>query len=374
MTSPPAWACGLAALGLAIASSLAAADDPRIDQIQVIGSHNSYHLAPHPNVLTLMGARGKALDYTHPPLADQFGRLGLRQIELDIFADPEGGRYAEPAARKILRGLNKDAGPNPDVGGRLRKPGFKVFHVQDIDYQTTVPTLKEALRQVRDWSAEHPKHVPILVQLELKDEAIAALPTRPWPFGKVELDGIDAEIREVFQPGQFISPDDVRGSHATLPEAIKDQGWPKLEASRGKVIFALDNEGAVRELYIADHPALKGRAMFVSVEPDHPAAAWMKRNDPVKEFEEIQGLVKAGFLVRTRADADTVEGRSNDTTRREKAFASGAQFISTDFAEARPDLSVYQVRFPGGIVARSNPISGDPKLVGIDLEADRPKE
>jgi Phosphoinositide phospholipase C, Ca2+-dependent len=369
----PGYACCFAFFGLAFGPSIRAADGPRIDQIQVIGSHNSYHLAPHPNVLGLLGERAKAaskaLDYTHRPLAEQFNRLGLRSIELDVFADPEGGRYAEPWARKILQGLRREPGPDPNFDGRLRKPGFKVFHIQDIDYQSTVTTLLEGLRQVRDWSEAHPRHVPILVQLELKDDPVAALPTRPVAFDKPMLDAIDAEIRSIFEPGDFISPDDLRGSHATLPEAIKAEGWPALEASRGKVLFALDNEGALRDLYLADHPALRGRAMFVSVDPEHPAAAWMKRNDPVREFDEIQALVKAGFLVRTRADADTVEARKDDQARRDKALASGAQFISTDFPEPRPDLSPYQVRLPGGIVARSNPISGDRALVGIDLES-----
>jgi hypothetical protein len=108
--------------------------------------------------------------------------------------------------------------------------------------------------------------------------------------------------------------------------------------------------------------------MFVNVDRDHPAAAWMKMNDPVAHFDEIQSLVKAGFLVRTRSDADTVEGRKNDVTRREKAFASGAQFISTDFPEPRADFSVYQVRLPGDRVARPNPISGVEDKDGLDLE------
>ncbi len=373
----PGWAGWVVVLGFASGPAIEASDGPRIDQIQVIGSHNSYHLAPHPNVQGILGARGKvaarALDYTHRPLAEQFSRLGLRQIELDVFADPDGGRYSRPVARKILRTLGKEPGPDPDQDGRLRKPGFKVFHIQDFDYQSTVTTLLEALHQVHDWSAAHPRHVPILVQLELKDDAVPGLPTLPAPFGKAELDAIDAEIRSVFQPSDFLAPDDLRGHFATLPEAIKAQGWPSLEASRGKVLFALDNEGPLRDLYLADHPALRGRVMFVTVEPDHPAAAWMKRNDPIKEFDEIQKLVKAGFLVRTRADADTAEARKDDPTRREKALASGAQFISTDFPEPRPELSSYQVRLPGGIVARSNPVSGDPALEGVDLEADRPK-
>jgi hypothetical protein len=368
------WASWLAVLACGMAGS--AGDGPRIDQIQVIGSHNSYHLAPHANVLGLLGARGRvasqALDYAHRPLPEQFSRLGLRQIELDVFADPQGGLYSRPAARKILQGLGKEPGPDPNPDGRLDKPGFKVFHIQDIDYLSTITTFAEALRQVRDWSSAHPRHVPILVLVELKDDAVAALPTRPSTFGKAELEGIDAEIRAVFSSHDLLAPDQVRGPRATLRDAIKSNGWPALEESRGKVLFALDNEGPLRDLYLADHPTLEGRAMFVAVDPDHPAAAWMKRNDPIRDFDEIRGLVKAGFLVRTRADADTAEARKNDPTRREKALASGAQFISTDFPEPRPEVSSYRVRLPGDVVARSNPVSGDPSLGGVDLEAIQP--
>ena len=99
-----------------------------------------------------------------------------------------------------------------------------------------------------------------------------------------------------------------------------------------------------------------------------PAAAWFKINDPVRDFERIRSLVRQGFLVRTRADADTIEARANDPTRREKALASGAQFVSTDFAESRPELSPYRVRLPGEVVARPNPISGNFAFVGLDLE------
>jgi hypothetical protein len=72
----------------------------------------------------------------------------------------------------------------------------------------------------------------------------------------------------------------------------------------------------------------------------------MKRNDPVSQFEEIQKLVKQGFLVRTRADADTIQARSNDQTRSQKAIESGAQLISTDFPESDSRFSEYQVKLP----------------------------
>ena len=37
--------------------------------------------------------RRQGLEYTHRPLTEQLSRLGVRQFEIDVFADPEGGRY-----------------------------------------------------------------------------------------------------------------------------------------------------------------------------------------------------------------------------------------------------------------------------------------
>ncbi len=339
------------------------ADDLRLNQVQVIGTHNSYHVAPAPEVMNLIAATGKdraaGLDYTHRPLAEQFTKLGIRQIELDVYADPKGGLFAEPAARTMLKEQGRDAGPDPNPKGVLAKPGFKVLHVPDVDYRSTVPTFAGALKQVRDWSKANPRHVPIMVMIELKADAIPLLPTKPVPFDAKLLDAVDAEIRAAFKPGEFISPDDVRGDADTLPEAIRKRGWPKLDDARGKVLFALDNDGALAGQYVEGHRALKGRAMFVTTnDPDHPAAGWFKVNDPVKDFATIQRLVKAGFLVRTRADADTVEARKNDPTRRDKALASGAQYVSTDYPEPRKEWSDYSVRLPGAIVARANPVNG----------------
>jgi Phosphoinositide phospholipase C, Ca2+-dependent len=214
--------------------------------------------------------------------------------------------------------------------------------------------------------------VPILILLELKSERVPTLPARPIPFGRRELDDVDAEILSVFRREEILTPDRVRGRFETLPEAIRAQGWPALESVRGLVLFALDNEGSVRDLYLEGHPALRGRIMFTTVAPTHAAAAWFKINDPVRSFDRIQELVRQGFLVRTRADADTVAARSGDVAQRDKALASGAQFVSTDYPEPDRKLSDYRVGFPGGIVARPNPVSGDPEWGFIDLETRKP--
>jgi len=67
--------------------------------------------------------------------------------------------------------------------------------------------------------------------------------------------------------------------------------------------------------------------------------------------------VQQGYMVRTRADADTEQSRSGDTTRRDAAFASGAHFISTDYPVPDPDFTDYQVTMPGGNIARCNPVN-----------------
>ena len=347
------------------------AQEVRLNQIQVIGSHNSYHIAPAEPVMALLdvvspGAR-ESLDYTHRPLAEQFSELGIRQIELDIFADPKGGLYASPWGEQ----LGGEDPPVRDPNGLLRRPGMKVLHVQDIDFRTTVLTFVEALRQVRAWSQAHQGHCPILILVEVKQDRSREELTKPHPFGAQELATIDAEILSVFKPGEILKPDDVRGQRETLRDAIADQGWPLLDKVRGKVMFALDNTGPERELYLKDHPALEGRMMFASVDQDHPAAAFMKLNDVLAEFEHIQQMVSAGFLVRTRADVGTKEARSNDPNRRDKALASGAQFISTDYPEPDERLSDYRVGFPKGIVARGNPVTGKPAW--LDCEFDKVK-
>ncbi len=367
------------ALLLAVGSGYAA--DPaglRMNQIQVIGTHNSYHIVPSPGVMSLIASAGKAraesLDYTRRPLPEQFGQLGIRQIELDIYADPKGGLFAKPGLRAMVEKNDKDPGPDPNVHGILDKPGFKVLHVPDVDFLSTVPTFKAGLKQIHDWSMAHPRHVPIMVLVELKEDVVPFMPTKTLKLDKDLLDAVDAEIRAIFKDGELITPDSVRGDSPSIADAITKHGWPRLDSVRGKVMFCLDNTGPLADMYVKDHAALKGRVMFAPVDEKNPAAAFFKVNDPIKDFDRIQSLVKAGFLVRTRADEATLNARKNDTARREKALASGAQYVSTDYPEARKEWSAYRVRLPGNVVARPNPVSAPKGFQDDDVENWKAKE
>jgi hypothetical protein len=359
--TPAAQPAGLAAC--AVLSAVTADQCLRLNHLQVLGTHNSYHLAPEPPVLAALGPRGPALDYTHRPLTQQLSQLGVRQFEIDVYADPQGGRYASPAVLRMGPEFARVAPPGP----ALRQPGFKVLHVPDFDFRTTCPTLVACLTEIRDWSRAHPRHVPIMVMLELKDGPVQDPRglglVQPLAIDDAALGALDAEIASVFDRSRVITPDDVRGSRATVQEAIRRDGWPRLGDSRGKVLFAMDNTDEHRDRYLAGHPSLEGRTLFVSADPGSPAAAFLKLNEALGAAgARIRPLVADGYLVRTRADEPGKEARTGDTARRDAAFRSGAHFISTDYPEPSPSGSGYVARLPGeaAITARCNPVTAPP--------------
>ena len=239
----------------------------------------------------------------------------------------------------------------------MARPGMKVIHVPDIDYRAVCPLFTDCLREVRAWSKAHPDHVPILIIFNLKQDQIEAPGAVPLlPFDAKAMDAVDAEIRSVFKDSELITPDRVQGKHRTLREAVLAGGWPTLKAARGKVMFAMDEPPAVTAVYRGARKSLEGRAAFINSEEAWPSAAYLTLNEPVELQARIRAAVKAGFIVRTRADADTWEARRNDTARRVAAFASGAQYVSTDYMRPDSRFGPYQARLPGGGVARPDPV------------------
>jgi hypothetical protein len=122
-------------------------------------------------------------------------------------------------------------------------------------------------------------------------------------------------------------------------------------------MFALDDSGAKRAMYRSLRPNLCDRLIFVDAEPPASDAGYVVANDPIAQAGHIADLVAQGFLVRTRADADTVQARTGDTTMRDAAWASGAHYISTDYLLPDPRFTDYSVPLPGGGTARCNPIT-----------------
>ncbi len=336
-------------------------DDLRLNEIQVVGTHNSFHVAAPQAEYDLLAAldptQAAQRTYSHAPLTEQLEDQNVRQLELDVFADAAGGLYAQPALRSQA-GL----GPYLDEAPEMAEPGTKVLHEQDVDYHSVCPALADCLEEVKAWSDSHPAHVPITVHIQLKDgPLIFAVPdqAKPEPWNAAALDGLDQEIRAVFPQDRLITPDDVRGDRDTLEAAVLDGAWPTLGESRGKVMFLMINGDPYRSTYIEGRPNLEGRVLFTNASPGQPDASYVNVDNPLEQPGRIEELVLLGYLVRTRADAPDVAASADgtDTSRREAALASGAHWVGTDYAGpigGRP----YAVGLAGDVAARCNPVTG----------------
>lgn len=366
-------------------------DKLKINQVQLLGTHNSYakpvdsavlaYIDPiiekmtqgfmksmpedqaksfhefHPNSVKM----SEGLKYNHPPFDVQLD-AGIRSIEVDVYNDPTGNRFNDPAAYRLLRSKGYTQLAPFDTTG-LDKPGFKVLHMADLDFRTHYPTFKGALQAMKTWSDGHPGHFPIFVMIEAKDKGIPLFPgaAQVLPFDEKAFDDLDQEVVNVLGKDKLIIPDDVRGNYTTLREAVLAQNWPTVKDARGKFVFLLLPSTAGMNLvsdYAKNRPNLEKRVMFMQSLPTDSYAAFFLLDNALVRKEEIKQYVKQGFIVRSRADIETYEAKVNDHTREKAAFESGAQIISTDFFRPGNGYGTsYFVKLPGGGEARTNPVN-----------------
>src|SRR5690606_3882650 len=208
-----------------------------LDQIQVKGTHNSYHVEPtipiHPSH-----------EYSHPPLDVQREDHVVRSFEL---------------------GLHRGQGDD-----------LYVYRIAVVDDVTTCEgsAIGSCLATIKAWSDANPGHVPIMSWLEIKDE------TGGSPINDLLI--VDQAILDVFPPNRVLTPDSVQGTHETLRAALETDGWPTLGEVRGKVMFMVLNGGhSSVEAYTYGHTSLLARMMFVgSSDFSLPYAAVSKINNP----------------------------------------------------------------------------------------------
>ncbi|NQE64015.1 Ca2+-dependent phosphoinositide-specific phospholipase C [Caulobacter sp. RHG1] len=388
---------GTAALAAVLAATAPATaaepPQPRLNQIQVIGTHNSYSqpadarvfkvmtplLQPTldkmlttlpPEVMSILREEHPnsvfenlqaGLEYIHPPIEAQL-RGGLRSLEFDLNVDHEGGRFLNPLPYRLLREQG-ERDLAPIYSDAMAEPGLKVMHAVDVDFRSHCPTFRICLRQVKTWSDANPGHSPVFILLEPKFQSLAAAApgaTPLDPFDARAFAEMDASIAEIIGRDRVIAPDDLRGSYPTLEAAALAGNWPTLEAAKGKIVFLMIVPGlnlATFTPYMQGRPNLEGRLAFVQGRPGMPHAAFVMLDNALTRGAEIRDLVSRGYLVRTRSDIDTGEARTNDVARRDAALASGAQIVSTDYPFA-PNIfgnSFVVSPFPGG--SRPNPVA-----------------
>lgn len=306
------------------AERLLAQEQLPLNYFQFYGSHNSYKQAMSAEAMAQLQAINPqaaiALEYWHEPLAAQLD-LGLRVLELDVFYDPQARLFGKAG-------------------------DFPVLHVQNLDTNSHCAELFECMEQINRWAEFNPAHEPLLISFNAKTDVIEQPGfVRPLAFDATAWQALDAALRLGFG-GKLLNPAEV-----LAPEGPK---WPALADLRGKVLLLLD-EGPEKHLdYLT---AVARPALFVNLPAEDSRAAIQVLNDPIGDAAAIKTAVKRGFLVRTRADADTLEARSGDHRRRDAAFASGAHFVSTDYYKAASHFSTnYVVALPRGGSVRCNPV------------------
>lgn len=275
----------------------------RVDQLQLKGSHNSYHRAPRV-------ALSRSFRYSHASITSQLETQGVRHLELDV-------RFS---------------------AGQLR-----VGHAPIIDGRSSCLQFHECIRAIKHWSRAHPLHVPVFVFVQPKEGLVSA-----------ELDGrlalLDSEIRRVFSRHDLLLPRDVARGFPNLRQAVTALGWPSLESTRGKVAFVLFGQPRLVTKYADGRPCLEGRSMFVAnASAGRPYTAILSIDDPVARQADIVHAVHDHLLVRTRADSGLVR----NLRRRNAAFASGAHFIGSDFVDPRHGWLDIGPEAP----ARENPVT-----------------
>jgi hypothetical protein len=290
-----------------------------LSDLQLKGSHNSFHRAPRI-------ALSRTWRYSHAPLDVQLSTQGARVLELDV-------RYAR---------------------GEL-----EVGHVPLFDGRTTCRRFVDCIARIEKWSSEHPAHLPVFVFVQVKD-AVA-------PSGlDGKLDALDFAITRVFARHQLLVPEDVVADAPSLQAAVRTRGWPSVEQTRGRVAFVMFGERRHRRAYAKGRPRLDGRVMFVG-ESDvrQPHAGVMMVDNPLGNEAKIAHLVQQNFLVRTRADADL----KRDRRRRDAALASGAHFIASDFISPTQNW----LELDANAVGRCNPQTASTSCSPMALsEIERP--
>jgi hypothetical protein len=281
-----------------------ASSDLRLNHLQMRGTHNSYHIHSDYDVADW--------DYDLPPLEEQLGPLGVRQLELDVHYDKDTDR-------------------------------FDVFHIPRLDDHTHCRRLADCLGILKTWSDAHPRHHLMFVFVEPKDDVDTEKVYRHFP-------ALEADVLSVWPRERIVAPDDVRGGHASLREAVTTDGWPRVDDTRGKILLVLLDSDANRDAYLQWTPDLAGHLFFPLVAEDDPRFAVVSDDSPDRDEAHLHDLVAGGFIVRSLSTSDA---------EREAAIRAGVHCISNDHPELI-DL--------GGTPSRCNPVSAPPGCTPAALE------
>jgi len=290
----------------------------RMNELQVAGTHNSYHTAPP---IEFDASHG----YTHEPLDQQFTG-GVRAIELDVH---------QGAA------------------------GLEIYHIAVIDPNSTCLMFRDCLETIEAWSDANREHTPIFVWLEIKDD------TGGDPI--TDLLGVEADVSSVFDDSDLITPAWLSRGHASPRARIDAEGWPLLSEAAGRVMFIVLNRDEHAQEYTHDFSDLDGRIMFanaVEAQLDLPWAVVTKIEGDLEQ-PSVQVAHDKNVLIATNVCAvnmDDVECNARSA----QAIAGGFHMLKDDLP-FKIDGRDYFLQLPDGSPG-CNPVTATPACSASTLE------
>ncbi|MFN8641169.1 MAG: Ca2+-dependent phosphoinositide-specific phospholipase C [Candidatus Binatia bacterium] len=132
-----------------------------LNEIQVLGSHNSYHVQPRPALyaaLLNLAPAFQAWEYTHPPLDEQFEGEGVQ-------GSRPGVRRSMVASTRRCAMLAIGEDPNR-TSRRSRRRAQDHAHPTSTSVNSRPSSTAQT---VKAWSDFHPRHLPIMILVETED-------------------------------------------------------------------------------------------------------------------------------------------------------------------------------------------------------------
>lgn len=255
-------------------------DGVKINEIAIIGTHNSYQPLPtpqrrlHQKILNFLynGKKGTKYKFEMDPYTEQL-EYGIRNLEIDIETVDKDGEVS-----------------------------FIVTHDPISDNTSSAYDFAKGLQEIVMWSDNNPGHLPVYLLIEPKGNvpSIGNLKNFSVDYAKK----LDKIIKEVLGD-RLLTPELVKGEFKSLEEMRMADCWPTLKAASGKIIVLL-HPCDVTDEYISIDTSLTSQAMFPMLrfeDIDKPYASFILDNEPETAIENNKKtVVEKNLMVRTRAD------------------------------------------------------------------------
>ena len=293
----------------------------KMNEIAIIGTHNSYQLLATPQkrflekVLSFLtfGQKGKKADFEMDTYTEQLEK-GVRNLEIDIETIDNDGDLS-----------------------------FIVTHNPITDNVSSAYDFSKGLEEIAMWSDNNPGHIPVYLLIEPKSEVPDTNNMKNFSYAyALELDRI---IREVLGD-RLVTPEQIMGDFENIEEMRMADAWPTLEQVAGKIIVLL-HPCNVTEEYINTDTSLSTQAMFPMLrfeDIEKPYASFILDNDPETATENnLKTIGEKNLMVRTRADnyPDFSEDKYNCTDN------CGSHIITTDYPPRSVRVQEHTYDFDG---------------------------